>query len=386
MTLTSSGNLGLGVTPSAWTSAHKVFQFGAVGSIETDNDAVAVSNNRYFDGINRYSANDFASIYVQVNGEHRWLTAPSGIAGNAITFTTPMMLASTGNLLIGTTTDAGYKLDVNGTGRFSGALGISFASGTGSTINLTNTSSASNSNVIETQYNIYDGAVGLSLVASSGVLNPNIGNVNGAFYWKTKFNGSALTTRLYIEQSGNVGIGTSSPANLLQIATSSQQDDTYGYAQTYYNGTNPNYNSGYTYKNYNGTSQFMQWSYFGVRLGSRIVTNSGQGEVVFTYGADAEGMRISSGGVLRITNASQTLGTLVGSERLNINGDVFAYGSLYVNTNIISYGTITTGPTGYGAGAFKIGPLQTGTASSAAGCIPIVIDGTLRYINVFNAI
>jgi hypothetical protein len=33
-----------------------------------------------------------------------------------------MTLTSGGNVLIGTTTDAGYKLDVNGTGRFSGAL------------------------------------------------------------------------------------------------------------------------------------------------------------------------------------------------------------------------------------------------------------------------
>jgi len=36
--------------------------------------------------------------------------------------TTLMTLKRTGNLLIGTTTDAGYKLDVNGTGRFSGNL------------------------------------------------------------------------------------------------------------------------------------------------------------------------------------------------------------------------------------------------------------------------
>jgi hypothetical protein len=33
-----------------------------------------------------------------------------------------MTLTSGGNLLVGTTTDAGFKLDVNGTGRFSGAV------------------------------------------------------------------------------------------------------------------------------------------------------------------------------------------------------------------------------------------------------------------------
>jgi hypothetical protein len=35
-----------------------------------------------------------------------------------------MTITSGGNVLIGTTTDAGYKLDVNGTGRFSGALAV----------------------------------------------------------------------------------------------------------------------------------------------------------------------------------------------------------------------------------------------------------------------
>jgi hypothetical protein len=35
-----------------------------------------------------------------------------------------MRITSSGNLLIGTTTDAGYKLDVNGTGRFTGNLRV----------------------------------------------------------------------------------------------------------------------------------------------------------------------------------------------------------------------------------------------------------------------
>ena len=49
---------------------------------------------------------------------------------NALWFSTAginterMRITSGGNLLIGTTTDAGYKLDVNGTGRFSGVAGV----------------------------------------------------------------------------------------------------------------------------------------------------------------------------------------------------------------------------------------------------------------------
>jgi hypothetical protein len=125
MTLDTSGNLGLGTTPSPWTSTHKVFQFGAIGSLETDDDAVALSNNRYFDGANKYRANDFASIFVQVNGQHQWFTAPSGLANNTITFTQAMTLSAAGRLLIGKTNDEGFALDVVGTGRFSGNLFVS---------------------------------------------------------------------------------------------------------------------------------------------------------------------------------------------------------------------------------------------------------------------
>ena len=39
---------------------------------------------------------------------HKWFTAPSGTAGNAISFTQAMTLTSGGSLLVGTTTDSGY--------------------------------------------------------------------------------------------------------------------------------------------------------------------------------------------------------------------------------------------------------------------------------------
>jgi hypothetical protein len=44
------------------------------------------------------------------------------------TGTTAMFIKSSGNVLIGTTTDSGFKLDVNGTGRFSGNLSAVFNS------------------------------------------------------------------------------------------------------------------------------------------------------------------------------------------------------------------------------------------------------------------
>ena len=127
--LNASGNLGLGVTPSAWGSILNVNQFGNYGAFiagRSDSvNQVFIGVNAYYNGTSwLYSNNSTASRYYQDNGKHIWDTAPSGTAGNAISFTQAMTLFSTGNLAVGTTTDAGYKLDVNGTGRFTSTLTV----------------------------------------------------------------------------------------------------------------------------------------------------------------------------------------------------------------------------------------------------------------------
>lgn len=109
MTLNSSGNLGLGVTPSAW-SVVTALQVGtaSINSVSSGANA-GFSVNRYFDGgANRYITNGFASNYEQYNGGHAWYSAPSGTAGTAISFTQAMTLDASGNLGIGTSSPSGY--------------------------------------------------------------------------------------------------------------------------------------------------------------------------------------------------------------------------------------------------------------------------------------
>jgi hypothetical protein len=59
-----------------------------------------------------------------------------------------MQLAQTGNVGIGTTTDAGYKLDVNGTARVSGNATISLNQNAATQINISNTTSGSSASPI----------------------------------------------------------------------------------------------------------------------------------------------------------------------------------------------------------------------------------------------
>ena len=129
MTLDASGNLGLGVVPSAWNSSSKALQVSG-GSIYASTTYTFIGSNAVYTNTgDQYINTGFATVYGQINGEHRFYNAPSGTAGNPITFTQAMTLTSGGNLLVGTTTDSGEKLVVNGTTKITGATKISNTGG-----------------------------------------------------------------------------------------------------------------------------------------------------------------------------------------------------------------------------------------------------------------
>jgi hypothetical protein len=115
-TLDASGNLGLGVTPSAWDSAFDAFQLNTTGCIASTSNRTFVGQNWYDAAAGgRHLANGFALRYDQIgaNGSHAWYTSTSGTAGNAITFTQAMTLDASGNLGVGVTNPS-VRLDVRG--------------------------------------------------------------------------------------------------------------------------------------------------------------------------------------------------------------------------------------------------------------------------------
>lgn len=99
LTLDSYGSLGVGVTPAAWNTAWRGFQVGNRTSLAQSTSDTLLTNNAIYDsGGWKYQLTQYASgITINANnGQVGIITAPSGTAGNAITFTNGPYVANLG--------------------------------------------------------------------------------------------------------------------------------------------------------------------------------------------------------------------------------------------------------------------------------------------------
>jgi hypothetical protein len=104
MTLDASGNLGVGAAPSAWHANERAVQvyYGAIEGRTNLNSFVGVVSNGYnYDNTNyKYISSDYSAFYYQYQGAHYWYVAPSGTAGNQITYTAVMTITNSGYTFI----------------------------------------------------------------------------------------------------------------------------------------------------------------------------------------------------------------------------------------------------------------------------------------------
>jgi len=104
MTINGSGNVGIGVTPSAWdTTIFKGLQVAnsnafLVGRVDAASQ-LQIGTNTYYnaDGNWKFIQNGYATRYIQNSGVHSWeYSNASGTAGNNVTFNEAMRISSSG--------------------------------------------------------------------------------------------------------------------------------------------------------------------------------------------------------------------------------------------------------------------------------------------------
>jgi DNA-binding cell septation regulator SpoVG len=118
MRIDSSGNVGIGVTPSAWASGRPAIEANGFALQSYSANYLALSQNTFVNSSLAYiyKTTAAASLYTQISGGHAWFNAPSGTAGNTISFTQAMTLDTSGNLLVGTTSNtfqSGVRCSMN---------------------------------------------------------------------------------------------------------------------------------------------------------------------------------------------------------------------------------------------------------------------------------
>jgi hypothetical protein len=105
VTIDGSGNVGVGVTPSAWAAGYRALDIGSVMSVVSGTGFSNLYNNTYNNGNLVYKSTGYATIYSQRQdtGQHQWYISSSGSSGATVSgLTQAMTLDASGNLLVGT--------------------------------------------------------------------------------------------------------------------------------------------------------------------------------------------------------------------------------------------------------------------------------------------
>jgi hypothetical protein len=338
----ANGNLGIGVTPSTWTS-YKAFQINTGGFLYGYTNEVGIGSSAYYNSGWKYTdSTNKPTWFAGANGSFYWNVAPSGTAGNAITFTQAMTLNSSGYLGIGTTSPVA-TLTVQTTGSTSGTLLLTDGTNTtrfGTWDGVNNRIEAVNRPLFITSYTGgvslgYAGVAGLTvdnsnnvgitgavnvgglitgMISQQGTSIPNMGTGGDGTWcqlgtWATVQGGYVLNIKMYAMQGYNASIGQDQVTDIYFKTSngSSNVSGFYGdgYAMNMFSGTTNA--PGQIVVVQNNTGSYTFWGYFPSLTGggSYFTWSSSQG-TYFTPNVVAGYSSAPSGTTLTLTTESNT--------------------------------------------------------------------------------
>jgi hypothetical protein len=340
LVLNSSGNAGLGVTPAAWLTYTTLQIKDSALSAINNNQVVLSQNGLYTTGSAwQYINTNFATLYQQNAGAHNWQIAPSGTAGNPITFTTAMTLNASGNLGLGTTPSAwGGPFDVIQMGTYGQYIG-----------GQTNTADIK---VGANQY--YNGTNYVYTVSGIGAAQYNISGSTG-YQWNIAGSGTAGGTITFsqimtLETSGNLGVGVTTPQGRIHSSNGSNSDAGL-FTGLVIGGTDTNARSASFIKNTSSPYDFT--------IRSQNFTSGTTGSLIFQNGS-TEQVRIDASGNMGIGNSAPPMRL-----GLSVAGAVIS-GTATIGSNMqgIQVYNTNSATTNNAVGIwFPTGPHQAGIAS-----------------------
>ena len=292
----NTGNLGLGVTPSAWVNAtaSQVGFGAAISSRAAGSTASDMSHAAYWNGTNwLYQSSSVGAARYQMTGAnagstHAWFVSAGGTAGNAISFTQAMTLDASGNLALGGTSNKVTGLSGSGSG-------FTVQASAAPTIGVWDTS--------DTSYYL-----NLSQISENSYLW-NIGNGILSF-------GTNNTERGRFSAAGNFGISEgNNPTQVLSLYRAGS--------------TNALMSAG-------NSNTGLDGAWFGVdTTGNGIVNVRGSFPLLFSTNANERG-RFTAGGYFKASNAGTYQGSTLAYHELRT--DAADYSTIVGNTNASPYG------------------------------------------------
>ena len=199
MQIDSAGNVGVGVTPNTLDTGYKGIQLENNLWFANNSNFSGFTQNAYYEGAYKYTTSGEASLFRQIDGRFDFLTAASGTADAAITWSTPMRITNAGKVGIGETSPE-TPLHI----KTANTLGSTFTGSTrGEGVTVEQTSYTSGNYISLIEGVLADGGVPTARI---GVLYTGSGSTL-TFGTSSNYSSGISNTALTIDPSSNVLVG-----------------------------------------------------------------------------------------------------------------------------------------------------------------------------------